>query len=89
MPGEDGYVFMERLTRSSAPQAPRVRVALSAFAAPARPRAALAAGFQRHVAKPVDPHALVRLLEEMLERQSEIASRSGIGVAAAECRSGH
>jgi CheY-like chemotaxis protein len=48
-------------------QVPRVRVALSAFAAPRDRERALAAGFQRHVAKPVDPAALLRLLEEMLE----------------------
>jgi signal transduction histidine kinase/ActR/RegA family two-component response regulator len=67
MPGEDGYVFMERLRAALGPQAPRVRVALSAFAAPGDREQAIASGFQRHVAKPVDPHVLVRLIAELLD----------------------
>ena len=73
MPGEDGYVFMERLRSALGPRAPRVRVALSALAAPGDRERALAAGFQRHVAKPVDPHALVRLIEELLDQPHERA----------------
>jgi len=67
MPGEDGYVFMERLAREVGERMPRVRIALSAFAAPRDREHALAVGFQRHVAKPVDPHALIKLLEEMFD----------------------
>jgi len=67
MPGEDGYVFMERLRAALGPRAPRVRVALSAFAGPGDRERAIAAGFHRHVAKPVDPRALVRLIEELLD----------------------
>ena len=52
--------------RQLASQAPRVRIALSAYAAPGDRERALSAGFQRHVAKPVDPNALIRLIEEML-----------------------
>ena len=72
MPGEDGYVFMERLTRQFGERAPRVRIALSAFAAPRDREHALAAGFQRHVAKPVDPHGLIKLLEEMLQDTARV-----------------
>ena len=67
MPGEDGYVFMQRLTRDFGDQTPKVRIALSAFAAPHDREHALDAGFQRHVAKPVDPHVLIKVLEEMLD----------------------
>ena len=67
MPEEDGYVFMERLRATLGPRAPRVRLALSAFAAPGDRERALAAGFHRHVSKPIDPHALViESSEEML-----------------------
>jgi len=66
MPGEDGYTFMERLRDALGDQIPKVRIALSAFAGPRDRDRALAAGFQHHVAKPVDPHALVRLLDELL-----------------------
>jgi signal transduction histidine kinase len=66
MPGEDGFAMMRRLFDLQGTRAPRVRVALSAFAAPGDRERALASGFQRHVPKPVDPAAFVRLLEEML-----------------------
>jgi CheY-like chemotaxis protein len=76
MPGEDGYVFMERLRSTLGTRAPRVRVALSAFAAPGDRHRALAAGFHRHVAKPVDPHALVRLIAELLEEGVSVRARN-------------
>jgi signal transduction histidine kinase/ActR/RegA family two-component response regulator len=67
MPGEDGYTLMQRLHAALGPQVPRARLALSAFAGDADRDRALSAGFQHHVAKPADPHALIRLLEEMLK----------------------
>jgi CheY-like chemotaxis protein len=57
---------MRRLQEQHGAGVPRARIALSAFAAPRDREQALAAGFQRHVAKPVDPGALVRVLDEML-----------------------
>jgi signal transduction histidine kinase/ActR/RegA family two-component response regulator len=66
MPGEDGHAFMRAVTGEVASQVPRVRIALSAFAAPGDRERALSAGFQSHVAKPVDPHALIKMIEEML-----------------------
>jgi CheY-like chemotaxis protein len=50
MPGGDGYALMRAVTGELASQAPRVRIALSAFAAPGDRERALSAGFQRHVA---------------------------------------
>ena len=73
MPGEDGYALMRRLTSALGSRAPRVRVALSAFAAAPDRERALAAGFQRHVAKPVDPAALVRILDEMLGTGEQVS----------------
>ena len=67
MPGEDGYALMQTLTRELQVPAPHVRIALSAFAGPRDREHALEAGFQRHVAKPVDPQALIQTLAEMLE----------------------
>jgi signal transduction histidine kinase/ActR/RegA family two-component response regulator len=69
MPGEDGYTLMERLHAALGSQVPRARIALSAFAGPGDRERALTAGFQRHVAKPADPHALVKLLDEMLTEE--------------------
>ena len=74
MPGEDGFSMMQRLSVALASRTPRVRVALSAFAGAQDRERALAAGFQHHIAKPVDPATLVRLLDEMLGRTADAFS---------------
>jgi signal transduction histidine kinase/CheY-like chemotaxis protein len=68
MPGQDGYSLMRQLTAALGPDAPRAKVALTAFASAGDRERALHAGFQRHVTKPFDPVALVEILEEMLIR---------------------
>ena len=68
MPGEDGYAFIRTVMQELGKEAPRVRIALSAFAGPGDREQAHEAGFQRHVAKPVDPGELIVVLGEMLER---------------------
>jgi CheY-like chemotaxis protein len=68
MPREDGYTLLRQLRDALGDRMPRVCVALSAFAAPVDRQRAISAGFQRHVAKPVDPVALVRLLGELLTK---------------------
>ena len=71
MPGEDGYAFMRRLTESLGTHAPRVRIALSAFAAPRDRERALAAGFQRHIAKPFKPTEVLRAVAEVSQERDE------------------
>ena len=66
MPGRDGYSLMEELT-AVAVQVPRLAVALSAYAGPHDRERSLNAGFQEHVAKPVDPVVLVRTIQQRLE----------------------
>ncbi len=60
LPGEDGNSFIRRV-RAHAVAAVRSvpAVAVTAYATPADRTEALAAGFQHHVAKPVDPARLV------------------------------
>jgi len=58
MPGEDGYAMMRRVRESRASK-DFPAVAVTAFAAPEDKRRALVAGFQAHIAKPLDPHELV------------------------------
>jgi signal transduction histidine kinase/ActR/RegA family two-component response regulator len=70
MPGEDGYIFIERLRARLGDRMPRVLIALSAFAAPGDHERSVAAGFQRHIVKPVDPLRLVRVLADMLGSQT-------------------
>jgi CheY-like chemotaxis protein len=46
-------------------------VALTGFAAPADRARAVAAGFHAHLAKPVEPDALVAVLHSLLRRPRE------------------
>ncbi len=67
MPNEDGYDLIRRIrTRLAAKALPAV--ALTAFARSEDRRRALLAGFQTHVAKPVDPAELVAVVASLVER---------------------
>jgi CheY-like chemotaxis protein len=60
MPGEDGYSLIRRLRAGAVPAcASTPAAALTAFAREEDRQLALRAGFQMHLAKPVDPAALV------------------------------
>jgi signal transduction histidine kinase/ActR/RegA family two-component response regulator len=67
MPGQDGYSLLEQLKQALGPRAPRVAIAVTAFAGEREREKSAAAGFHHHVAKPFDSVALVRLVEELLE----------------------
>lgn len=65
MPGEDGFALLERVRRLSPDQGGRTPiVALTGFAQVEQERRVLAAGFARHLAKPVEPDLLVASLQE-------------------------
>jgi len=60
MPGEDGYSLMRQLRAGAVPTCASIpAAALTAFAREEDRQLALRAGFQMHLAKPVDPAALV------------------------------
>jgi CheY-like chemotaxis protein len=60
MPGEDGYALIRRLRAGAVPACASIpAAALTAFARKEDRQLALGAGFQMHLAKPVDPCALV------------------------------
>ena len=63
LPGEDGYLLLARL-REMFPDLPAL--ALTAFAGAADRERVLAAGFQQHVVKPVDPEQLVHVIAAVL-----------------------
>ena len=66
MAGEDGYSLIERVR--SLPVSELASVPAAAVTAHARDderRRALAAGFHRHVAKPVEPFALARMVHDL------------------------
>jgi CheY-like chemotaxis protein len=68
MPGQDGYTFVRKLRES--PSAAIASIPAAAMTAPAADedrRRALEAGFQMHVAKPVDSATLVRTVARLAE----------------------
>ena len=68
MPGYDGLMFMRRLRARSDVTGGRVpAIALSAYAREEDRQAAFAAGFGKHLAKPVDPKRLVLAVAELAD----------------------
>jgi signal transduction histidine kinase len=67
MPGQDGCSLLVRMREGLGARAPRAAVAVTAFAAERDRRTTAAAGFDRHIAKPFDPVALVHVVEELLD----------------------
>jgi CheY-like chemotaxis protein len=67
MPGADGYELMRAL-RAKVPRGGAFipAIALTAYAREEDRRLALAAGFQAHIAKPVDPATLSRIVARVL-----------------------
>ena len=67
MPGEDGYGLIRRIRALGAASGGETpAIALTAYAADSDRAQALAAGFQLHVSKPVDPDSLVRVIAGVL-----------------------
>ncbi len=66
MPGEDGYAFVKRVRRGESGTLRSLPlVAMTAYARAEDRHRVLAAGFQRHVAKPIEPVELVDALAEV------------------------
>jgi CheY-like chemotaxis protein len=66
MPGEDGYSMIQRV-RTHRGENDLPAVAMTAFAAPEDKRRALMAGFQAHMAKPIDPHDLIAVVAGLID----------------------
>jgi PAS domain S-box-containing protein len=67
MPEIDGYSLMRQIRALSAEQGGAVAaIALTAYAGEIDYKQAIAAGFQRHLTKPVDPDDLVKIVGELL-----------------------
>ncbi|WPB57847.1 ATP-binding protein [Xylophilus sp. GOD-11R] len=75
MPGLNGYEVAQQLRGEQMPgETPPVLVALTGWGGADDKRRALNAGFDRHLTKPVDPDALVRILvETAAARKTETA----------------
>jgi signal transduction histidine kinase/ActR/RegA family two-component response regulator len=69
MPGEDGYSLMQRIRALPPDRGGRVRaVAVTAYTRGEDRRRALAAGFNLHLSKPVDPSELTVSVARLAER---------------------
>ena len=66
MPGEDGYSLVRRLRSSTGKSAGIPAVAITAHARENDRDKALAAGFQIHVTKPIDPFDLARRIHDLV-----------------------
>jgi signal transduction histidine kinase/ActR/RegA family two-component response regulator len=67
MPGDDGYSLIRRIRASDRGRVAAVKAAaVTAHARDDERREALAAGFHAHVAKPVEPFELVRLVNHLI-----------------------
>ncbi|MBD1997286.1 response regulator [Oculatella sp. FACHB-28] len=67
MPDEDGYMLIRRIRGLTVEQGGQVpAIALTANAKESDREQALAAGFQQHLAKPVDPDVLLQAALEMV-----------------------
>lgn len=69
MPGRDGYDLIRSVRRTLGPEA-LPAVALTAFARPEDAVRAHDAGFQMHLAKPVEPEELVRVVANLAGRST-------------------
>lgn len=68
MPGEDGYSLIRKIRNLTAEKGGKIpAVALSAYADSEDRIRALEAGFQIHVAKPVDPGELVAIVVNLMK----------------------
>ena len=67
MPLQDGYVLIQSIRARSKEQGGQIpAIALTAFADTVTQQKAIAAGFDRHVAKPIDPFALADVVIDLL-----------------------
>jgi CheY-like chemotaxis protein len=71
MPGESGYDLIERLRSLPAEQGGATpAIALTAYVGAEDVSHALRAGFDTHIAKPVEMHDLIRAVKELMDDQT-------------------
>jgi PAS domain S-box-containing protein len=68
MPGEDGYTLLKKIRALAAEKGVEIpAIALTAYAGKEDIKRSEAAGFQRHVSKPVQPETLIATVAEVLK----------------------
>jgi CheY-like chemotaxis protein len=84
LPRQDGYALIRRVRQLDSPAAAVPAAALTAFGSAEDGRLALEAGFQRHVAKPVDPSLLIAAICELAGHLGEPRERLNRGLPVAQ-----
>ena len=74
MPTMDGFELIQRLKQLEGYQSVPA-IALSGYATNKDVKTSLAAGFDAHVSKPVDPGELLRLIKRLIEKSAEPQSK--------------
>lgn len=69
MPDENGYSLIRKIRAMSGAAADVPAIAFTAFAKEEDRDAAIAAGFQQHIAKPIDPFELLSLVARVTRRE--------------------
>ncbi|MEP0750825.1 ATP-binding protein [Trichocoleus sp. Lan] len=72
MPNEDGYSLIRRVRALEAEKGQIPSVALTAYVRVDDQKAALSAGFQSHVAKPIDPTELIAVVASLVGRTGNV-----------------
>ncbi|HEY9737255.1 MAG TPA: ATP-binding protein, partial [Trichocoleus sp.] len=73
MPGMDGYALIQQVRSLSLNQGGRVpAIALTAYAGKHDQQQALKAGFQKHIPKPIEPHALIQAISELVHLKVKV-----------------
>ncbi|MBP5973055.1 PAS domain S-box protein [Brasilonema sp. CT11] len=68
MPQMDGYMLMRQIRAITSKQGRDVlALALTAYAGEINQQQAIAAGFQRHITKPIDPEELVKVIVDLIK----------------------
>ena len=78
MPGQDGYALMRRVRSLDGARGRMVSIALTAHARPEDRVRALEAGFQWHMAKPIEPLELVSVIATLMSHAVPPASREWV-----------
>ncbi|MBD2115229.1 MULTISPECIES: PAS domain S-box protein [Cyanophyceae] len=67
MPEMDGYMLIQQVRALAPEQGGQVpAIALTAYAGDTNQQQVIAAGFQRHISKPIDPQALVQAIAQLI-----------------------
>jgi len=67
MPGEDGYALIRQLRSMTTAQRQIPAIAITGFARLEDRTQAIAAGFQRHLPKPIDPDILIAVVTDLIQ----------------------